>query len=771
MKATTKTAGSDDVDAFLASTSGPSSDDIDAFLAAGAEAGPAESATPGVSFTPEALAAMTPEERARVAAAEASRERISTLSKVLATAQSGAQGLIPQIVGAGAAFNAPAGHGTEAYRAARDEARQTVEPAVEDAGVGYALLGALPSAVVGGPATALGRIGLAGALGTVNAAASSGADATKLSEGDNAVELLKDTGIGLGTGLLAGGIGELAGAGLRKAGSLLSDDAAKAITKQTAKDVGAVEGEVASLRGKLGSETQQGSRLLENIQRAVGGVDEGATGAVGSTLKSEALSALRSPESQRLAEKVLSNNLADLPGKTGSIQALEAQLAAKSAGAAKEAAKRTADYFAAPLFASEVAPRLRTLAPRFGMAALGMLAGEAYDLGTGEHHGKGLAAGFAGGVLGAPGVRQMLKNVAASPRVRVAMAQKLAPLMSAAAGALSAGMVPTINTLAPYMLHEDALGDHDLAAEKLVAKGGMGALLGNHPPDTAHLAGANAPGSELDKAIQQTAGVVTLADALHEHDIELDRHIEKVLKGERAPHSTATVVHAKQDFGAQRMRQDAEAAHDKRVRETAQLAADPNALINRVATNLGGMSDVAPNVTGAMTRVGQRMTEYLAKMGAAPPSPGPLAPKHTPSASERHDYAVALEVIQDPMSTLRHAQAGTLTPQRMDALKAVYPTLARQVADVALARMTESPKAVPYRARLMLGLMTGVDPDGTLATTARNQAVIHGASSKPSNAGAPSSPPKGADKLTLAQRTAPTEQARKADANAPGQRH
>lgn len=764
-------ASSADIDAFLSTPAGPSSDDVDAFLASGEAQQSDEPATPGVHFTAEALAAMTPQERAGVEAAAKSQEKVDLLSKVLATAQSGAQGLVPQAMGLATALGTKEGGFGDRYRKARDEAKGTTNQAVDDAGVGYALLGALPSAVVGAPATVLGRLGVAGGLGAVNAIASSNADATKLDKGDNAVELLKDTGIGLGTGLLAGGIGELAGAGLRKAGSLLSDDAAKAIAKQTAKDVGAVEGEVASLRGKLGSETQQGSRLLENIQRAVGGVDEGATGAVGSTLKSEALGALRSPESQRLAEKVLSNNLADLPGKTGSIQALEAQLAAKSAGAAKEAAKRTADYFAAPLFASEVAPRLRTLAPRFGMAALGMLAGEAYDLGTGEHHGKGLAAGFAGGVLGAPGVRQMLQNVAASPRVRVAMAQKLAPLLGAAAGALSAGMVPTINTLAPYMLHEDVLGDHDLAAEKLVAKGGMGALLGNHPPDTAHLAGANAPGSELDKAIQQTAGVVTLADALHEHDLELDRQIERVLRGERAPHSTATVVHAKQDFGAQRMRQDAEAAHDKRVRETAQLAADPNALINRVATNLGGMSDVAPNVTGAMTRVGQRMTEYLAKMGAAPPSPGPLAPKHTPSASERHDYAVALEVIQDPMSTLRHAQAGTLTPQRMDALKAVYPTLARQVADVALARMTESPKAVPYRARLMLGLMTGVDPDGTLATTARNQAVIHGASSKPSNAGAPSGPPKGADKLTLAQRTAPTEQARKADANAPGQRH
>lgn len=684
------------------------------------------------------------------------------LEKVLTTVNSGAQGLVPQVAGLKAALEVDDPEGAkERYRLARDRAKQATDAASEKAGLGYQVAGAVLSGGLAAPESIAGRVALAGGLGALNAATSSGGDVTRLDEGDNAAQLLKETAMGAGTGLLAGGVGEAVGAGLNKATGFLRNSASEAIASQAAKDVGAVEKEIASLKGKLGSETQQGSRMLENLQRGISGTPPiygGGAGAVGPEMQAKAIVALESAEGRKLAEKVLERNLEALPGKTASIQALEAELAAKTAGAAKEVEARTRAYFAAPIFQSEVLPRLKQMAPRFGLAAVGAATGSAYDFVTGDTHGSG---GFTGAVLGAPGMLMMLKNVAKSPRVRTTIAAKMAPLIQAASSALGAGLVPSLNVLGGSVLHEQALGDPDLAAEKLTARGGLKSVLGDSPPDAAALVGASAPAGPLDRAIAQTVGVATLAGALSEHDEEIDRHVEKILKGAREPHHAAAAALASQDFGSKRMRQEAEDAHDKRVTEAAQLAADPSALVTRVTNNTGGLSEVAPNVAGALTRVADRAAQYLAKMAAIPPPSGPMAAKHSPSEVDRHSFATALEVVQSPDSVLRHAAAGTLTPSRMAALKAVYPALARQVADVALTRMADNPKGVPYRSKLMLGILTGVDPDGTLATTARNQAVIRGNSTKPSNAGAPSSQaPKGADKLTLAQRTAPPGQSR-----------
>ncbi len=91
----------------------------------------------------------------------------------------------------------------------------------------------------------------------------------------------------------------------------------------------------------------------------------------------------------------------------------------------------------------------------------------------------------------------------------------------------------------------------------------------------------------------------------------------------------------------------------------------------------------------------------------------------------------------------------------MEALHAVYPARAAQVAQAAAEQLAAAPKGIPYKQRMMLGLLSGVDPDGTLSgrAVAANQTAIHAASVKPSNAGAPSAGGAGADRLTIASRT------------------
>ena len=103
----------------------------------------------------------------------------------------------------------------------------------------------------------------------------------------------------------------------------------------------------------------------------------------------------------------------------------------------------------------------------------------------------------------------------------------------------------------------------------------------------------------------------------------------------------------------------------------------------------------------------------------------PLARPWTPSEAELHDFNVKLQAVEQPLSVLEHAKSGTLVKSQVQALQAVYPQLAAEVQRKALA-VIASGKSVPYRARLMLYTLTGVDPDGTMSGAAilANQTAI-----------------------------------------------
>lgn len=645
-----------------------------------------------------------------------SREGI--LNRVLATAQGGAQGFVPQAAG----LRALATGGD--YRQARDEARAVVNAATEEAGLGYEVAGSILSSGLVAPESMAGRLALSAGVGGVGAAAET--------EGD-----LEAVAKGAGLGLLAGGAGEALGAGVRKLGSKLWNTADEALARQTAKDVATVEKEIASLSGQLGGETQKGSRMLENIQRGAAGVtDLGGTGAVGDDLQGRLIAALREPGAQELAEKVAGSALQKFPGQKATIERVEAELATKVAGAAEEARQKTADYFATSIWQGEIKDRIKNvLAPRFGLAAIGAVTGELMGSAAGFERHEGGFLGFGMGGLNSPGIRQMTKNLGRSNRVRVAVAEKLIPVLLTASQAIRHGIVPSASLLSRVTLSETALGNPDLAAEQLAARGGLGSILGDHPPDVGYLTGTTTPQTPLDQAIHQTAGVTQLAGVLDAHHTEIDRAVKGFLgdaePGERPkPKPIPDGVH--------------------------ELASNPQALVDRVSNNLGGLHTVAPGLSSSLTGVAQRAVQHLSTLAAVPPHRGPLAPAWQRTKAETRILEQATAVIDAPLTLLEHARAGTLTRAHVAAVQAVYPMLARAIGDRALDAAIESGKRPSYRQRQMLTLLTGIDVDGERAMTAANQRAMQAPSVKPSNAGAPGAA--GAEKLTLGQRTAQPNQ-------------
>jgi hypothetical protein len=202
------------------------------------------------------------------------------------------------------------------------------------------------------------------------------------------------------------------------------------------------------------------------------------------------------------------------------------------------------------------------------------------------------------------------------------------------------------------------------------------------------------------------------------------------------------------------MRRGNTEAHAQRMKEVAELASNPDALLERVSKNMQAIGDFAPGVTAASSALAHRAVTYLASQIRKPVKAGPLAPEWVFPKTELFLFSKKLETVEEPLSVLEHAAAGTLTKPQIEALQAVYPTVYGQMRDTALERLTSNPKAVPYKARLMLSLLTGVDADGTMGAVAKNQQVYATKSQE-----APSSR-SGQGKLTIAEDTATPTQRR-----------
>lgn len=376
-----------------------------------------------------------------------------------------------------------------------------------------------------------------------------------------------------------------------------------------------------------------------------------------------------------------------------------------------------------------------------------------------------LLAGVAGagvhplGIAAAVGSKVLREQ---GPAIAARIADRLAkePALQAMAKSFAASLPATAPKLGPYgaVLTQEAA----VSPERALATHMAYAQLDPSYAATAQLAGLT---PELpDEHPVALARAQTLAEAQAAAAAQTDalkKGLDRVAKGGGSPSMGSAFK--SQDFGAMRMRRDSAAGYDKRVGEIRELSANPAALIDRITANMTGISDTAPGVAAAMTNTAMRAVQYLAQQSAVPPKAGPMAPEWDAPEADRQAFAEKLEVVQDPMSVLRSAAAGTLTDGEMEALRAVYPRLAQQMADAALERMV-SGGSVPYTQRLMLGIISGVDPDGSMSpeAVAANQAAI--AAAKQSGApGAPGEPEAG--DVTLASRTATPSQRREVRAD------
>jgi hypothetical protein len=217
------------------------------------------------------------------------------------------------------------------------------------------------------------------------------------------------------------------------------------VDRQAAKDSATVAKEVARLQGLARQQTQVGSRYGENTLRVANGLAPDISEGLSET-QQRAIAMLSDADFKEMMDDVANNTMKEIPGQVARSRAAQKAAAELAQNQSREAAKRTAEHFATPIWKTDIAPRLETLGEN---ALLGGIAGGATGGATGlvasmtgSTPTQSLLYGAISGIgtsalSGGSGFKTLAKNAMAIPRVQGAALNSLARAGNNTAGAFA----------------------------------------------------------------------------------------------------------------------------------------------------------------------------------------------------------------------------------------------------------------------------------------------------------------------------------------------
>lgn len=150
------------------------------------------------------------------------------------------------------------------------------------------------------------------------------------------------------------------------------------------------------------------------------------------------------------------------------------------------------------------------------------------------------------------------------------------------------------------------------------------------------------------------------------------------------------------------------------AKNVSSLAADPDKMTEALEAIGSEFNDDAPTIAQDLRNTVARAVFFLAGKAPKPKVVSPGMPEMQPPRSEYQKYSRYVRAINDPTSLLDEADTGTLTPESVEAVRIVYPSLYAQM-QAALAERVQNMPKVPYRQRMQLSALLGQDMTGTLS--------------------------------------------------------
>ena len=150
-------------------------------------------------------------------------------------------------------------------------------------------------------------------------------------------------------------------------------------------------------------------------------------------------------------------------------------------------------------------------------------------------------------------------------------------------------------------------------------------------------------------------------------------------------------------------------------------AADLEGTATKVASATSGMADHAPETTATVHTRAAGGISHLAEKLPTRDSHSPMDPPHQPSRAELAAFSRRLDIADNPTRVLTHIAAGTLTPEHLETLSAIYPSLRDDMRAQLMERVAAEiagGRPIPYRTKLGLSMFLGSDLDSTTKSSA-----------------------------------------------------
>lgn len=159
----------------------------------------------------------------------------------------------------------------------------------------------------------------------------------------------------------------------------------------------------------------------------------------------------------------------------------------------------------------------------------------------------------------------------------------------------------------------------------------------------------------------------------------------------------------------------ADKVYDHTVEKINNYSANPQSFIDDMANNTEHLNHAAPNITQAINATTAKGVSFLKSKIPQAGMTMPLSATWQPSITQKAKFSRYYNAVNEPLKALKDVRNGSLSPETMEALQTVYPSLLGEMRQKMMEHMDIAKvKTLPYNQRLGLSTFLGQPLDGNM---------------------------------------------------------
>jgi hypothetical protein len=151
----------------------------------------------------------------------------------------------------------------------------------------------------------------------------------------------------------------------------------------------------------------------------------------------------------------------------------------------------------------------------------------------------------------------------------------------------------------------------------------------------------------------------------------------------------------------------------KMIREMSSV--DPNLMIDHLSNTHSMINSVAPNISPHIHGLATKSINFLQEKLPKPQNDYLGTPEWTPSKSQIQLWNHYHDIIDDPISVLKHVKDGSFTNHHLEVLNNVYPELYQEMQNMMMEQMhPKNLEKMPYSTKIALSKFMGMPLEASL---------------------------------------------------------